>query len=126
MPTFSNKSKDHLQTVHPDLRRLFQRVILDVDCTILEGKRTGERQRQLFADGKSKTLNSKHLTGQAIDVMCYPVDWTDWNRNYAFCGYVRGIARALNIQVRGGFDWDDDFTFRDQKFVDLPHWELVD
>lgn len=99
---------------------------MDADCTILEGRRSKERQEQLVAEGKSKTLLSKHLIGRAVDVMPYPVDWNDTKRNYAFCGYVRGIADMLGVKVRAGHDWDMDWQFKDQTFHDVPHWELVD
>ena len=85
-----------------------------------------ERQRQLFAEGKSKTLNSRHLTGDAVDVMPYPIDWDDTKRHYAFCGYVRGIADMLGIKVRGGHDWNMNWIFTDQTFHDIPHWEIVE
>jgi peptidoglycan L-alanyl-D-glutamate endopeptidase CwlK len=132
MPAFSQRSLDVLATVKPDLRRLFHRVVLKFDCTILPdgGLRTPDRQLELYREGKSKTLQSKHLTGDAVDVAPYPVNWDMSNienvkRWYAFCGYVRGVAEKLEIDVRGGFDWDSDFTFTDQAFHDCPHWELL-
>jgi peptidoglycan L-alanyl-D-glutamate endopeptidase CwlK len=127
MPKFSERSLDVLHTVHPDLQYLFKMVVLRFDCTILPdgGYRTPERQQELYDAGHSKTLNSKHLTGRAVDVAPYPIDWDDMKRWYAFCGYVRGTAERLEVDVRGGFDWDSDWTFTDQTFHDLPHWELL-
>jgi len=132
MPAFSKRSLDELATVHPDLQRLFKRIVLKFDCTILKdgGRRTPERQHELVLAGKSKTYNSKHLTGDAVDVAPYPVYWdlTDpenIKRWYAFCGYVRGIAESMGINIRGGHDWDMDWTFTDQTFHDCPHWELI-
>lgn len=127
MPAFSERSKSVLRTVDPELQRLFNRVVLQFDCTILYpdgGKRTIERQRQLVEAEVSQTLNSKHLTGNAVDVAPYPIDWHDLNRWYAFGGYVRAVAEQLGIHVRWGGDWDMDWTFTDQSFHDLPHWEL--
>jgi len=68
MPKFSKASLDRLLTVHEDLQRLFFEVIDHYDCSILEGIRSPERQRELVRTGKSKTLNSKHLKGWAVDV----------------------------------------------------------
>jgi hypothetical protein len=45
-------------------------------------------------------------------------------RWYSFGGYVRGIAEGMEINVRWGGDWDSDWSFIDQTFHDLPHWEL--
>ena len=88
------------------------------------GKRTPERQLELFNAKKSKTLDSKHLTGRAVDVAPYPIDWDDTDRFYHFAGYVFGIAESMGIHLRWGGDWDSDFTFTDQSFHDLPHFEL--
>jgi peptidoglycan L-alanyl-D-glutamate endopeptidase CwlK len=52
-------------------------------------------------------------------------------RWYLFCGFVRATAECLyregkmQHRVRGGHDWDGDMTFSDQRFHDLPHWELI-
>lgn len=130
LPKFGARSLHALEGVHPDLRRLFERVVLTFDCAILEGARTPERQQELYATGKSKTLDSKHLRqpsgfAHAVDVAPWPLDWEDRDRWYAFAGYVRGIAESLEINVRWGGDWDGDWTFTDQTFHDLPHWELA-
>lgn len=126
MPAFSARSLAVLDTVHPDLQRLFKRVVLKFDCTILPdgGKRTEEQQRELVAAGKSKTMQSRHLTGDAVDVAPYPIDWEDSQRFYAFAGYVIGIAESLGIAIRWGGDWNSNWDFTDQTFHDLPHFEL--
>ena len=125
MPSFGAKSDAILSTVHPDLQRLFRRVVTRFDCKVLSGKRTSQEQELLVFAGKSKIQNSKHLTGYAVDVMPWPVDWSDTKRHYAFCGYVKGVSEMMGIKVRGGFDWDSDWTFTDQTFHDCPHWEIV-
>lgn len=126
MPSFSQQSNAILETVDPRLQRLFRRVVVGFDCQVLSGIRTKDEQRVLVFAGRSKTKNSRHLTGHAVDVLPYPVVWTDTKRHYAFCGYVRGIASMMGIKVRGGHDWDSDWTFTDQTFHDRPHWELLD
>ncbi len=139
MPSFSQKSLDQLATCHPDLQRLFHRVVKDWDCTVLEGKRSEEQQRQNVAKGVSKTMDSRHvypLVGPAMaaDVAPAPLKWPDrksptyikdlclW---YAFGGFVMGVASEMGIPLRWGADWDGDEVIIDQTFDDLPHFELL-
>lgn len=130
MPKFSSRSANILAECHTDLQRVFNEVIKSWDCTVIEGKRSEEKQKENVAKGVSKTLNSKHVypLGQpslAVDVAPYPVVWGDTNRFYAFAGFVLGTAAQLGIKLRWGGDWDSDRDLRDQKFIDLPHFELV-
>lgn len=72
---FSKQSLSRLQGVNKQLVTLAN-LALDlnsIDFGIIEVVRTKERQYMLFHEGKSKTLNSLHLTGHAIDVMAYPI-----------------------------------------------------
>lgn len=136
MPKFSAESLAKLNTCHPDLQRLFKEVVLAFDCTVVQGVRTEQEQFQLFADGKSKTLQSKHLAqwdgfAHAVDVVPFPVDWEDRERMAAFGGYVLGIAAKQGIPVRWGNAWkyprNDDISWAivETSFRDLPHFELV-
>ena len=127
---FSHNSRNKLATCQHDLRRLFNEVIKHVDCTIIEGLRSEERQIELFRVKKTKTLKSKHLlqkdrTSHAVDVMAYPIDWKDWKRNAMFVGFVRGIASQMGIKIKSGIDWDGDFDIKEHSFLDAPHFELV-
>lgn len=129
MPKFSKKSKSKLATCHPDLQRVFNEVIKHVDCTIIEGVRTQEKQEEYVRSGKSKTMKSKHIeqndgTSWAVDCIAYPIDWDNWQRNYLFAGYVKGVAKSMGVELRLGADWDGDFDTKDQSFHDLPHFEL--
>ena len=65
-----SKSLARLNGVHPDLVKVVKAAIKlsEVDFTVLEGLRTLTRQKQLFAAGATKTLNSRHLTGHAVDL----------------------------------------------------------
>lgn len=121
MPSFGNTSRKRMEGVSPDLIRLFERVVQDFDCTVLKdgGKRTPERQAELVAQGVSKTLNSNHLTGNALDIVPYPVDWEDRERQYKFASFVFDTAMRMGIRVRWG-GW-----FSKGKFYDSPHWELI-
>ena len=119
MPSFSQSSKDKLDTCHPDLIRLFNEVIKEYDCSILEGHRDMERQKQLFRDKKTKTLASKHLyePSRATDVMAYPIRWDDIQGQHEFATKVYMIAMVLGIRVK----WGGNF----KTFYDSPHWELL-
>jgi len=122
-------SRTQLATVHKDLQRLFHEVIKYWDNQILEGRRSDVQHKINLATGASKTKNSKHVTGDkpslAVDVAPYPVKWTDYQRFYAFAGYVIATAQQMGIKVRWGGDWDSDRDFSDQTFNDLVHFELV-
>lgn len=81
--SFSERSILMLKNVHTDLSKLaFTALELSVvNFGITEGLRSAERQQQLFNEGKSKTLNSRHLSGHAIDVLAYPTSSGSWNSN---------------------------------------------
>lgn len=70
---FSSRSENNLQGVNPDLVKVTRRAleISEVDFGITEGLRSRYRQKQLVATGKSQTMNSRHLTGHAVDVVAY-------------------------------------------------------
>lgn len=132
MPSFGKRSKKHYDTLHPKLQRIMDEAIKYVDFSILEGVRTPERQQELMAQGKTKTLNSKHLPdlngkSRAVDIIAYPIQWENWNRNYLFAGYILGIASSLGIKIRLGADWKGNLQeHQNQTFFDLPHIELDD
>lgn len=130
MASFGTASQKQLNTCHPDLQRLFLRVVEFWDCQVIEGKRSEAQQRVNLSTGASKTLDSKHVyplgaPSMAADVAPYPIKWNDLPRFYAFAGFVIGTARELGITVRWGGDWDSDRDFHDQRFNDLPHFELT-
>jgi len=51
--------------------------------------------------------------------------WNDTKRNFAFTGFVLGIAIGLGIKVRGGHDWDGDHNLNEGDSWDCPHWEVI-
>jgi peptidoglycan L-alanyl-D-glutamate endopeptidase CwlK len=136
VPAFSARSLGHLNSCHPDLVRLFTEVIKHYDCTVIEGQRSEERQRELVRTGKSHTMFSRHLQSpsMAADVVPYPVEWNRRGRERMrhFAGFVFGVASQLGIErLRWGGDWDGDVWtkrdgLRDQSFMDLPHFGLLD
>lgn len=130
MPVFSKQSRKNLSQCHPDLQRLFDDVIQHFDCSVICGHRTMKEQEEAFKTGKSKARfgesKHNHMPSMAVDVVPYPVDWDDRERFGLFAGFVKGRAIALNINIRWGGDWDQDNKIRDETFLDMPHYELVD
>ena len=129
MPRFSDKSISNLATCDRRLQQVFQRVVDDFDCTILEGHRVKERQNQMVAEGKSQVRwpDGKHNTvpSRAVDVTPYPIQWDDRERQTLFAGYVLATAKAMGVNLRWGGDWSMDFEVRDNQFDDLVHFEIV-
>ena len=84
MYKFSRKSLSKLETCHKDLQILFNQVIKNIDCIILEGYRDSEKQKELFEEGKSKIIKSKHnlKPSYAIDVAPYPIPYKWGDINY--------------------------------------------
>jgi len=129
MPSFSNRSLRRLADCHPDLQRLFQRVVLHRDCTIVVGFRNRDAQEEAFEAGLSKERwpDSKHnkFPSEAVDACAYPIDWNNTARNYYFAGLVMGVAAEMGIKIRCGADWDGDGNPRNQSLHDPGHFEIV-
>ena len=139
MAKFSQRSAERLNTCEYNLQRLFHRVIEVIDCTILCGRRERQEQNELFDLGKSRVEwpDSKHNAvhpelSKAVDVAPYYLGAPHirWNKKslfrwYFFGGIVLGIAQELEISIRWGGDWNGDTYVLDQKFNDLPHFELL-
>jgi len=110
------------------LIRLFENVVRDFDCSVLEGHRSEARQRELYAAGKSKVSwpHSKHNKNPSMagDVAPYPIDWEDEGRFYYFAGFVLARAASMGISIRWGGDWNRNRHMDDQDFNDLVHFEL--
>jgi peptidoglycan L-alanyl-D-glutamate endopeptidase CwlK len=117
MFNLSNKSRQKLEDVHPDLVGVVERAIKisDQDFSVLEGLRTVSRQRQLLAKGATTTMNSRHITGHAVDLVPYPLTW-DWDYFYPIADAMKAAARELGIPLEWGGDW--------KSFKDGPHFQL--
>ena len=129
MPKFGKKSRERLATCDERLQRVFNEVINYVDCSVLEGHRSAERQDKLFEEGKTKVKyqNARHNANpsRAVDVVPYPIDWKDRERFHLFAGFVLGIAYSMDIALRWGGDWNQNFEVDDNQFDDFPHFELI-
>ena len=128
MPYFGRKSKERLNTCDSNLQKVFNEVIKHVDCSILEGHRSKDRQNKLYEEEKTKVKypDGRHnrQPSSAVDVTPYPVDWKDRERQTLFAGFVIGVASQMGINLRWGGDWDQDFQVVDNRFDDFPHFEL--
>lgn len=114
------RSLERLAGVHPDLVRVMKRAIAcsPIDFTVLEGLRTLERQKQLMASGATRTMNSRHLSGHAVDVAPLidgKVRW-DWPLYHQLAAVVKKAAADEQVPITWGGDW--------RSFKDGPHWEL--
>ena len=132
MPILGKRSKKRLEGVDGRLIALLERVCQYFDITVIEGKRSQERQNMLVEQGKSKTKFGKHVQGKAVDIAPYPIDWKARDDFHYLGGFVLGIASQMNINVRWGGDWSDSSlsenrrTTKDNNFDDLVHFELID
>lgn len=119
---FSERSRRNLDGLHPDLVRVAHRAlaITEVDFVVIEGRRSRARQAELVADGKSRTMNSRHLTGHALDVMA--LDPATGRGSWEVPLYHRiavafkQAAAELDVPIVWGGDWAG--------FFDGPHIEL--
>ena len=113
-------SKNNLKGVHPDLVKVVERAISlsTIDFRVTEGLRSKTRQIELVNKGASKTLNSRHITGHAVDVVALiggSVRW-DWPLYDIIAKAFKQAAKELNIPIVWGGDW--------KTFKDGPHFEL--
>jgi peptidoglycan L-alanyl-D-glutamate endopeptidase CwlK len=131
MYKFGKKSQERLETCHADLQKILNEVIKIYDFSVLEGERTLEQQQEYFKEGKSKldgiNKKSKHQSkpSLAVDIAPFPIDWNDTKRFYFLAGLVIAKANELGIKIRWGGSWNGSFDFKQNKFNDLPHFELV-
>ena len=116
----SSRSQSNLRGIHPDLRRVVERAIeiTPVDFTVIEGLRTKERQRELVDSGASRTMNSRHLTGHAVDLVAWvdgAISW-EWPHYHKIAASMKQAAAELGIRIEWGGDW--------KSFKDGPHFQL--
>lgn len=116
----STRSRDRMKGVHPDLVRIVERAIqlTPIDFMVTEGLRTTKRQAELVRAGASRTNNSRHLTGHAVDIAALvdgQVRW-DWPLYPRIAATFKQAARELNTPITWGGDWP--------KLRDGPHFEL--
>ena len=117
----SEKSLQRLSGVHPDLQAVVKRAIeiTAVDFVVIEGLRTKARQAYLLDAGKSRTMNSYHLTGHAVDIAPIidgKVSW-DWKYFHPLADAMKQAAEELNVKITWGGSW--------KTFPDGPHFQIA-
>ncbi|MUH96357.1 M15 family peptidase [Aliivibrio fischeri] len=129
MNKFSQQSATRLASCHPQLQKVFTKVLEICDCSILCGHRTEAEQNALpSSNTQVRFPNSKHnsVPSKAVDATPYPYDEDDRERFSYFAGIVIGVGASMGIVIRWGGDWDRDNELKDNGFDDLMHFELVE
>lgn len=117
---YSKRSLDNLYTCDYKLREVFFEVIKWTDCSIICGYRDEKAQNEYYAKGATmlKYPKSYHnlQPSIAVDVIPYPVVWTDLNSFIELSNIVKIVASSKGIDIRWGGDWEF--------FKDMPHYQL--
>lgn len=134
----SNRSLNRLEGVNQDLVKVVKRAIeiSEVDFMVVEGLRTLERQKQLYAQGRTTagkvvtwTMKSKHIDGLAVDIApCNPDGSIDWNTHSKFDKMSKAMfeaAKELGVKIRWGKDWNMNGIVGEKGETDSPHFELA-
>jgi hypothetical protein len=69
-------------------------------------------------------LSSKHVSGKAVDLVPYPVNWNDLTKFDQVAKAMFAAAKELGVSIRWGADWDNDGNYREKGEYDSPHFEL--
>lgn len=124
-PALPADSIAKLAGVHPVLTKLITDALATspIKYHVIEGVRTKARQAQLVAQKASKTMNSRHLDGHAVDL--WPIDPATgrraesddkllWQLLPQIASAVKNLAASRGIALEWGGDWG----------WDAPHFQL--
>ena len=144
-----NRSKEKLEGVNECMQAVVRSAIgqSSQDFSVICGLRTRKEQEALVAKGASKTMKSKHLNGNAVDLMAW-IDGGRWELNLydEIADAMAEAARAIDTAVKWGAAWSvGDIRYWDgtmeeamnayvdlrrsqgkRPFIDGPHFELMD
>lgn len=116
----SDKSIDKMKGVNPALIAVVKKAIelTTVDFGVTEGLRSIERQKELFKAGKSQTMKSRHIVGEAVDLVAYVNGKVDWSWKYyeQIAVAMKQAAKELEVPIEWGGDW--------VSFKDGVHFQL--
>ena len=110
-----------LQGVHPDLVRVVRHLerVTTMPFAVVDGLRSRVQQEAMVAKGASKTMNSRHLTGHAVDMVPLTDDgkpsWS-WTLIRSFTPLVKDAAKHCGVPIECGTDWTS--------FPDGAHYQL--
>lgn len=118
---FSRRSLDNLRGVHAELVVLatYTLTISPLDFVVTEGLRSKAKQKRMVDSGASTTMNSRHLTGHAIDIAVLvdgEVRW-DWPLYARINEAFAKASSHLGIPYTWGGTWED--------LRDGPHYQLT-
>jgi peptidoglycan L-alanyl-D-glutamate endopeptidase CwlK len=145
----SKRSHDRLFGVDPRLVAVVNSAIgiTKVDFGVTEGLRTRETQEMYVRTGKSQTMNSKHLTGEAVDLVAFVNGTVSWELNLYddIAEAMKIAAKEHDLPLRWGAAWniadirkwegsmeaamnyyiDERRRMNRRPFIDAPHWEIA-
>jgi len=118
MSTLNERSRNNLVGVHPDLVRVVELAAEKsaVPFVVTEGLRNLDRQKQLVRAGKSWTLNSRHLTGHAVDM----VDADDFGYDIPDLTKIKDAMFEAAAELDVPLEWGGDWRVRDTPHFQLP------
>ena len=146
--TLSGRSLEKLEGVKPELVKVVKRAIelTKIDFGVIYGLRSKEEQQKLFDAGKSQTMKSKHLPGDAVDLMAYVDGKASWELNLYddLADAMKWAATEEGVVIRWGAAWtipdistwegtmeeammsyiDTRRSESRRPFIDGPHFEL--
>ena len=121
--------------LHPVLAACVALAITDceVDFTVSETVRSPERQKELLAQKKTWTLNSKHLKqsdgfSHAVDLVPLVSGKLAWDKCQLVKEAMFRAAEKVGIKIRWGGDWNQNGSSKDEHqkgSYDGPHFELI-
>ena len=142
MYEYSRTSKERLETCHQNIQRVFNLAIQRscVDFGIAEGHRALERQRKLYAkgrtepgdivtyvDGVSELSKHNYTPSKGIDIYAWVNGKAVWKGKYMayLAGVIMSCAKELKVNLVWGANWDNDGQlYDDQNFIDAPHYQI--
>ncbi|MDS7929608.1 M15 family metallopeptidase [Acinetobacter sp. V102_4] len=140
----SKLSLSRLEGVHPKLVAIVKRAIqiTQQDFMVVEGVRSKEQCYINYGKGRTvaecqvkgvpakyaqpklskvtwlnNPLSSLHVSGRAVDLVPYPVDWNDLSKFKVISVAMKQAAKELGVTMDWGGDW--------KSTKDYPHFELV-
>ena len=147
----SKLSLSRLEGVNPALVKVVKRAIeiTPQDFMVVEGVRSKEQCYINYGKGRTvaqctakgvpakyaqpklakvtwlnNPLSSKHVSGKAVDLVPYPVNWNDLTKFDQVAKAMFAAAKELGVSIRWGADWDNDGNYREKGEYDSPHFEL--
>jgi len=127
---FGTRSRMHLDTCHDDLKAVCFEVIKFYDFSVIEGYRDESTQEKYFRMGVShlhfpKSRHNQHPSC-AVDLYPWPTGTADRDQMLLLAGIFLSTAHSMGVKIRWGGSWSSsNLVIKKERFVDLPHFELV-